>query len=181
MKNGLLLLLAIGLFGCGSTVEDGNIENSNIKKTGDIWYLTDDSPAAYVNEKGDTMIPAGKYNHIFTDTFTKMAIVMTNENRCIGIDKNEKELFEVFWFDNGPDYVQDGLFRIKKGDKIGYANEAGEIVIEPKYKCTTSFENGQAHVAYECDLVKEDEYTVIENAKWLYVDTKGKETEKTEE
>jgi hypothetical protein len=188
MKNGLFLLLIIGLFGCGSAAEDTTVENSKIEKTEGVWYQayeideTDEDsfyeiglPTGYVNEKGDTMVSYGKYRYIFTDTFTQMAIVMTNEGRCIGIDKNEEELFEVFWFDNGPDYVQDGLFRIKKGDKIGYANEAGEIIVEPKYKCTTPFSNGQARVAYECDLVKDSEYTRIENAKWINIDTEGNE------
>jgi hypothetical protein len=172
MKNGLFLLLIIGLFGCGSSTEE--VETKDLITTGD-WYLTADESAGYVNEEGDTMIAAGKYAYIFTDTFEQVAIVMTKDNRCIAIDKNEKELFEVYVFDNGPDYVQDGLYRIIQGDKMGYANEAGEIIIEPRFKCATPFSNKQARVAYECDFVEDGEHMRIENAKWIYIDTEGNE------
>jgi len=148
------------------------------------WYLTDgdeNSEMSYVNEQGETMVIAGKYAYIFTDTFTQMAIVMTKENRCIAIDKQEKELFEVYFYDNGPDYIMDGLFRIKDGEKIGYANKDGKIVIAPQYKCTTPFENGKAQVAYECDLKPDGEHTLMTNAKFFYIDTKGNKIEGADE
>lgn len=177
MKNLLLLLFWVSLFAC----------NSSKPTTDDTWYQIYEgedyeigSPTGFINSAGDTVVPYGKYQYIFTDTFTQMAIVYTQAGKCIGIDKAENELFEVYWFDNGPDYVQDGLFRIKKDEKIGYANEAGEIIIEPQYKCATWFENGKAQVAYECDFVSDGEYTLIENAKWFIIDTKGQKIEATD-
>ena len=180
MKNLLFVLIAISLFACTSTVETENTTASE----NDTWYQFYENgeevigePTGYINQKGDTVVPLGKYKFLFTDTVQQMAIVYTQDNRCIGIDKNQKELFEVYWYDNGPDYVQDGLFRIIKDGKIGFANEAGEIIVEPKYKCTYAFENGQAQVAYECDLVKDGDYTMMKNAKWITIDTEGKEIE----
>ena len=183
MKNVLSILFTISLFACTSTTETSTSKTS----VDDVWYQVYENdeegmgtPTGYINQKGDTVVPLGKYQFLFTDTVKQMAIVYTQDNRCIGINKNEEELFEVYWFDNGPDYVQDGLFRIKKGDKIGFANEAGEIIVEPKYKCTYPFENGQAQVAYECDLVKEGEHTMMKNAKWLNIDIEGNEIETKE-
>ena len=183
MKNVFISLLTISLFACTSTTETSTTKTDKE----DIWYQVYENdeegmgtPTGYINQNGDTVVPLGKYKLIFTDTVQQMAIVYTKDNRCIAIDMNEQELFEVYWFDNGPDYVQDGLFRIKKGDKIGYANEAGEIIVEPKYKCANSFENGEAQVAYECDLVKDGEYTMIQNAKWITIDTEGKENKESE-
>ena len=179
-KISLFLVIATVLMSCQL---DKSAKSNIAEKETNTWYQTYDdgfydigTPTGYVNEKGDTVIPLGKYDYIFTDTFTKMAIVY-KEGKCIGIDKNETELFEVYWYDNGPDYVEDGLFRIKHGDKIGYANLDGEIIIKPQYKCATPFENGQAQVAYECNLVKDGEYTMIENAQWLKIDTEGKTIE----
>ena len=179
MKNLLFVLIAISLFACTSTVETENTTASE----NDTWYQFYENgneeigtPTGYINQKGDTVVPLGKYKFLFTDTVQQMAIVYTQDNRCIGIDKNQKELFQVYWYDNGPDYVQDGLFRIIKDGKIGFANEAGEIIIEPKYKCTEPFENGKAKATYDCDWAKGKEHLMIINAKWLTIDTKGNET-----
>lgn len=183
MKKIILLLITISLFACTSTTETSTTSTSQ----DDIWYQFYENdeedfgtPTGYKNQNGDIVVPLGKYKLIFTDTIEQMAIVYTQDNRCIGINKNEEELFEVFWYDNGPDYIQDGLFRIKKDDKIGYANEAGEIIIEPQYKCAQPFENGQAQVAYKCDLVEDGEYMRIENAEWITIDTDGNEVKENE-
>lgn len=177
MKYICFVLFTVSLFACNETMKSANNDTWTQVFEGDEYEIG--LPTGFINSKGDTVIPFGKYQYIFTDTFKTMAIVFTQEGKCIGIDKEENELFEVYWFDNGPDYVQDGLFRIKKDDKVGYANEAGDIIIEPQYKCTTPFENGQARVAVECDLVEDGEYTRMENAKWLTIDTEGQEVSKT--
>jgi len=63
-------------------------------------------PSGYVNSKGDTVVPIGKYYYCYTDTIRKFGVVMENRNgRIIAIDRNAKELFEVFKYDNGPDYI----------------------------------------------------------------------------
>ena len=46
-------------------------------------------------------------------------MVMENETgKIIGIDQNATKLFEVFKYDNGPDYLESGLFRIVRNGKI---------------------------------------------------------------
>ena len=70
-------------------------------------------PSGYINLKGDTVIALGKYFYCYTDTLKKFAIVLKKGDGCIAIDRNENKLFEVFWYDNGPDYISEGLFRIK--------------------------------------------------------------------
>ncbi|CAN0515193.1 unnamed protein product, partial [Phaeothamnion confervicola] len=130
--------------------------------------------AGYVSVKGDTVIPAGKYAHCYTDTIKTFGIVMTQDKRLIGIDKNQKELFEVFWFDNGPDYVSDGLFRIVKDNKIGYADENGKITIEPQYDCAYPFENGVAKVSRNCTTTQDGEHTTWESDHWEVIHKDGK-------
>lgn len=122
--------------------------------------------AGYVNAQGDTIIPTGKYIHCYTDTLKTFGVVMTQDKRLIGIDRNEKELFEVYWFDNGPDYVSDGLFRIVKNGKIGYADENGNVIIEPQYDCAYPFENGVAKVSKNCKAVQDGEHSVWESDHW---------------
>ena len=73
-------------------------------------------------------------------------------------------------FDNGPDYLEDGLFRIIQNGKIGYADKNGVIVIEPKFECADQFENGIARVALDCTLVKDEsdpEHSRMESDSWF--------------
>lgn len=127
---------------------------------------------AFVNSKGDTIITYGKYQMCFTDTFRTCAIVL-NQNSFVGIDRNEKVLFEVFMHDNGPDYVSEGLFRIKEKGKIGYANLAGEIIISPQFGCAYPFENAKAKVSLSCNESQDGEHSLWQSDQWFYIDKNG--------
>lgn len=82
-------------------------------------------------------------------------------------------LFQIYTFDNGPDYVSDGLFRIISNGKIGYANEQGRIIIEPTYQCAEPFENGKARVSLNCTETIEFEMKKWESDTWFYIDKLG--------
>ncbi len=131
--------------------------------------------SGYINSSGDTVISLGKYYYCYTDTFRNYAIVIDHKGICIAIDKNEKELFEVYWYDNGPDYIAEGLFRIIKDGKIGYANKDGEIVIKPQFYCAFPFNNGKAKVSLECSSVEEGEHIRWESDNWFFIDKSGQE------
>jgi hypothetical protein len=119
------------------------------------WYVFHDSAerfCGYKNMKGDTVIPM-KYGYIpwVTDTFRDFAYVWLPTRGLVAINKNEEVLFEPYYFDTHPDdNIVDGLFRIKKGEKVGFANLDGKIAIEPVYDEASSFENGYARVGLNC-------------------------------
>ena len=143
-------------------------------------YLIEDPETmdcGYMNAAGDTVIPLGKYYMCVTDTLKVFAIVATN-SEIIGIDAKENRLFEVFNYDNGPDYISEGLFRIVENDLIGYANEQGEIVISPIYTCAWPFEEGRAKVSINCEKAMMDEYEIWQSNDWFYIDMTGKQIEK---
>ena len=78
-------------------------------------YLEVGVPVCYLNERGDTIVPYGKYRYCQTDTIKKIGFAYENkpkDARIICINDAGKELFYVFKYDNGPDYIQEGLFRI---------------------------------------------------------------------
>lgn len=133
----------------------------------------------YVNTKGDTVVPAGKYAFAFTDTIREFGMVINKEDgKIMGIDQRGTELYEVFKYDNGPDYSEDGIFRIIKDGKIGYANEAGTIIIEPSFKCAYPFEGDFAKVSDECETTKMREYVAWESDNWYQIDKTGKRVKK---
>lgn len=132
------------------------------------------APAGYVNLAGDTVIAVGKYLHCYTDTLKNFAIVMKKDGELAAIDKLDQELFQVFSYDNGPDYPADGLFRIMKNGKIGYADSLGKIIIEPQFACAFPFENGRARVTLDGRVRPKDEHMEWQSEGWFYIDRQGK-------
>ena len=154
--------------------------NAQTKKDNDyLLEIFDSTTNAYgfINLKGDTVIPFNKYDMIFTDTFRSCAIVLKSSFGFMGIDRNENFLFNIFPFDNGPDYPSEDLFRIIDKGKIGYANLNGEIIIAPQFDCAYPFKNGKAKVSNNCISVSDDkwgEYHSWESNDWYFIDKKGK-------
>ena len=73
-------------------------------------------------------------------------------------------------FDNGPDYVSDGLFRIVgKNSKIGFADTCGAIVIPPVFSYATPFHNGEAKVSFGGKNEKQGEYQSWKSNLWFLI------------
>jgi predicted alpha/beta superfamily hydrolase len=89
-------------------------------------------------------------------------------------DKQKKVLYDIFLYDNGPDYPSEGLFRIVKDGKIGYADEKTyTITIAPQFDCAFPFENGKAKVSTNCKTEKDGEYSTWISDNWQFLDKKG--------
>jgi hypothetical protein len=93
--------------------------------------------------KGGKIRIKAKYSHSYTDTFYTLAIVL-KDGEWIGIDRNGKILLKPFIYDNGPDYVVEGLFRFVEKNKMGFADPAGRKVIPAKFDMVTPFADGIA-------------------------------------
>ena len=110
-------------------------------------YLEVGVPVCYLNERGDTIVPYGKYRYCQTDTIKKIGFAYENkpkDARIICINDAGKELFYVFKYDNGPDYIQEGLFRIMNEDGlVGFADSLGNVIIEPQFKFAYPFKGGK--------------------------------------
>ncbi len=140
---------------------------SSIKKTSkgiDLYGYTDG--------KGNIKIER-KYPLIFTDTLNTIAFVINRNYELIAIDSTGQKLFNVYKFDNGPDYISEGLFRITKKNKVGYADIQGNIIIEPVYFAASPFKNNIAKVTKQGVKKKDWEYTIIKNAKWGIINKQG--------
>jgi hypothetical protein len=132
-----------------------------------------DEECGYINSKGDTIVPIGKYL-LCQDSIIKTIGFVYGNKGIFCINTQGKELFEVFNYDNGPDIASNGLFRIVKDGKIGYANTKGQIVIQPQFRCAWPFEKGKAQVSYNCNIVQEGEIKLWKEGDWFYIDKTGK-------
>lgn len=166
-----LWLLFSGLTSCGPIVKNNDFLVS--------FTDTITNEYGYKNVNGDTIIPLGKYAMCFTDTFKTYAIVVKLNIRFVAIDRQENDLYEVFSFDNGPDYPSESLFRIVENNKIGYADSlSGKVVIKPQFDCAWPFENGVAQVSNDCKTLTDGEHSSWVSEHWFYIDKTGKKVEK---
>lgn len=101
----------------------------------------------YKYNDGETVIKA-KYRVADTDKMYRMAIVLRDDGQWVGIDREDNIILYPFIYDNGPDYVFEGLFRIVENDKIGFADLNGNIVIAPEFDFAERFKDGLAEFAY---------------------------------
>jgi hypothetical protein len=103
-----------------------------------------------------------------------LTMTQTEAGKWIITDNQKTPLYDVFVYDNGPDYASEGLIRVVKNGKIGYADaQTYALVIAPQFDCAFPFENGKAKVSNHCTTQKDGEHSVWESEKWQYVDKKG--------
>lgn len=160
------------IFGLDKSSESSLIAHTTEK------HLEVGVPVCYLNEQGDTIVPYGKYKFCQTDTIRNIGFVYGNKQdaRIVCIDNQGKELFYVFKYDNGPDYIREGLFRIMD-DKglIGFADSLGNVVIKPQFKFAFPFEGNKAKVTLtgEQKEMPDRERREWASDKWQYINKKG--------
>lgn len=162
------------------------------------------------NQKGK-IIAAPQYEMIYggnklfhpSAPDTEYLVPVLKRNQIMRIVKDGSVRFRTVYFDNGPDYYEDGLSRFiekdKKGnDKVGFHDRKGNVVIQPLYDHASPFRNGYAFVCKGCWAEKrkqqkypvvsdqvfarpfaeksnEDEYFDVKGGIWGGVDVTGKE------
>ena len=135
-------------------------------------------PVCYLNERGDTVVPYGRYRFCQTDTIRNIGFVYENKQdaRIVCIDHQGKELFYVFKYDNGPDYIREGLFRIMdENGLIGFADSLGYVVIKPQFKFAFPFKNDKAKVTFtgEEKAIFDGVHHEWVSNEWQYINKKG--------
>lgn len=177
-----MILYLTFLFSLISTVSFGQEEREMMYRITDSedWEV-----CGYVNKNGDTLVPFGECAMCFSDSLN-YAIIIRNDDSFrepgfLAIDSRGNEVFRVFVYDNGPDYIEDGTFRIVKNGKIGYATEAGDVIIQPQYTGAWPFENGRALVSPNAGKDSDGEHSWWVGGDWFYIDKNGNLHENQEE
>ena len=84
----------------------------------------------------------------------------------------------VLTFDNGPDDYSEGLVRIRRAEKIGYADRSFRIAIAPRFGFGWPFEKGRALVCIGCRTdsgAVGEEHAEVTGGLWGYIDRAGRE------
>ncbi len=185
----ILLFAALTLVACKPAVpaaveyhdvQQGHAPLAPLFATAEGEELSFGSPVAYLNASGDTLIPFGPYAYFGTDTLKHYAQVLPvledgSFGGPIAIDREQHRLFDLVLYDNGPDYFQEGLTRVKRDGKMGFANREGQVVIPCIYAFAHPFGDGRAKVTLQAELQQDGEHTTVERAQWFWIDRKGNE------
>ena len=145
----------------------------------DEKFLQYGARVTYVDNSGDTIIPFGKFAYYGTDTLTHYANVLESSNdstfaRQVAIDRNQRILFDLVMFDNGPEPFNEGLTRVLRDGKMGYANKFGQVIIPCIYDYAKWFDKGVAEVTFNATLYLDcDEHGRVESDEWFTIDKKG--------
>lgn len=93
-------------------------------------------------------------------------------------DARKARRYEAMWFDNGDDYLVEGLRRIVDEEgRIGYADSLGNTVITPRFFAGYPFEDGRAKVADYGTKVMAGEHQFWESDEWYYIDRTGRKVD----
>lgn len=115
--------------------------------------------------------------------YTWHPIGFTYENgqngKIVCLDNHGNKLFNVFKYDNGVDYVEEGLFRITDDNGlIGFADTLGNVIIKPQFKFAFPFANGTAKVTDKGEEKEvpgsNGEYHYWDSDDWYYIDRRNK-------
>lgn len=136
-----------------------------------------DKGIGFVNSKGEIVIPADRFAFVYESRLDKITFVLFKDGpkSIYAINRKGEPLFEVYCFDNGPDYVKEGLFRIIENNKMGFANMNGEVVIKPQFDFVQPFQEcGYAVFNMGGKLKKiADERWRWDGGKWGIINKKG--------
>lgn len=82
-------------------------------------------------------------------------------------------------YDNGPDYLSEGLMRVQDSrGRIGFADARGRVVIPPQFAFAFPFKNGQARVTMQGKRREvqggNGEIHVWDSKQWFCIDKTGR-------
>ena len=84
-----------------------------------LVFYDNSGNCGYKNTKGEILLKPGFFDFCFCDSSDFFVSVAGKNGKIYAINYKADTLFEIYKFDNGPDYISDGLFRFIERDKIG--------------------------------------------------------------
>ena len=103
----------------------------------------------YINKNGKVLIKP-KYNMAW-DFKNGRALVKTESNENLIIDKSGKIINKLKYEDVTPDEKNETFLFANEDNLFGFLDEEGEVLIEPRFKNSSSFKDGMAIVSIDKD------------------------------
>jgi hypothetical protein len=81
----------------------------------------------------------------------------------------------AFPFDNGADYLVEGVTRVLINGKVGFVDASLAEAIPPAWDFASPFDGGVAAVCTGCRAVADGEHWLMVGGRWGYIDRRGRE------
>uniref|UniRef100_UPI0033426921 WG repeat-containing protein n=1 Tax=Castellaniella defragrans TaxID=75697 RepID=UPI0033426921 len=85
------------------------------------------------------------------------------------VDRDNRPILRPYIFDNGPDYFEEGLARFVENGKMGFHDEALNIVIPAQYDFVFPFSGGKARAGMNCRTLAQGEHSSVECEEWTTI------------
>jgi hypothetical protein len=133
-------------------------------ESGDLW--------GYRNSRGEVAIQP---QFVVARDFSGGGIAAVVEGSdWVYIDKAGTRLLKPLVVDNGPDYFCEGLARFVRARKVGFFDEQGRVVIEPRFDFALPFSEGMSAFCEGCREEGEGEHKRFVGGKWGFLDASGR-------
>jgi WG containing repeat len=117
---------------------------------------------------------ARRYWSLMTFDSRGLAAVWSREHGWMYVNRRGAVLITgVQSMDNFADSFHDGLVRVVRDNKYGFADRKGRLVIDPVYDGAMNFEKGRAKVCKGCKIETKDEYSFFSGGEWWSINTMG--------
>jgi hypothetical protein len=154
------------------------------------YFISKYSLVGVKDNHGKIIIPAISHNfsrhrnkELITDDLIYMMPLRNakSEPHSWGVvyGRSGKKLFAPFFFDNGPDYLAEGLMRYVDNKKVGFVNRLGQKIIEAKYDFVSIFDYGIASFCNGCEWAHLGEHSYVRGGVWGYINKKDQEVKVT--
>lgn len=92
--------------------------------------------------------------------------LIQDEQGWVYVDKKGEAILRPFIYDNGPDYLEEGLARFVANGKMGFHDQALKIWIPAQYDFAFPFQDGQAKVGMNCKFIPQGEHRSVHCQHW---------------
>jgi hypothetical protein len=133
-------------------------------ESGGLWGFRDG--------RGEVVIPP---KFVVAREFSTGGVAaVVDGSEWIYIDRKGKSLLTPLVVDNGPDYFCEGLARLVHARKVGFFDERGRVVIEPRFDFALPFSEGLSAFCEGCFEESDGEHRRVVGGKWGFLDTSGR-------
>ena len=158
----LCMALAVLLSGC--------LSKQQVRRP-NLVPFEQDNLWGYKNDKGEVMIPP---SYVVAQPFSPEGIAaVADGSGWAYINPKGGVVIKPFVIDNGPDYFSEGLARFTEGDKFGFFDQSGKVIIPPSFDFVLPFSDGMAAFCEGCREEVQGEHRIIKSGKWGFLDKKG--------
>jgi hypothetical protein len=182
MKTGILFILLFSTLLCTAQKKPAPPQKL-------YYFYGKDSLLGVRNGKGQVIIPANFHNLYIEDISMPIEediiyMEIWKKGEPLGkwtnsyfFNRKGEFLFHPYWFDNGPDGLQEGLMRYIENNKIGFADRDGKKVIPAKWDYAEFFIYGLTYVCNGCsfyqDTTKSEHNIHLTDGNWGIINKKG--------